>query len=134
MMNRNYIKGILETDEFPNQNDVRNRLPQLPERGQNFVVYLLFIAAVNSKKSLEAAKGKTLKNRIDKPFFEVCKKLPKAPVGSRKAPFHIISDFEGYNFSAENRYQNIKAGAELCFVILPSQYTQVDTLLCDKTA
>ena len=39
-----------------------SRLPQLPEKGQNFVVYLLFIAAGSDLKFLENAKEKSRKN------------------------------------------------------------------------
>lgn len=46
---------------------------------------MLLIAKLNSKKSLEIMEGKTLKSRINKPFFEGCKQPQKASVGSRKA-------------------------------------------------
>ena len=36
-----------------------------------FVVYLLFIATINSKKLPTASKSKTPNNRIDKPLFEI---------------------------------------------------------------
>ena len=92
LVSNNHLYGILETMCFLIKTKSDIAFLSCLKEGRIllficclFVVYLLFIAAVNSKKSLEAAKSKTLKNRIDKPFFEDCKKLPKAPVGSRKA-------------------------------------------------